>query len=148
MVPSSSRSEFRDSPGFQASTTKEMRTAVFWDITLHISGDNPDERITQLLWNSPSSMMKASRSFSPSQNANPETQRHIPEDSEHHRGCCRSLRSGIRYFSTIVTLEVSCYWSASCFVIQDFWVQLSYLKLTTELGYLRLFTYSLGQLLR
>jgi len=65
--------------------------------------------------------MKASRSFSSSQQAIPETQRHIPEDSEGHRLCCRTLRShSISYFSPVVTLEVVCYWSARCFVIQDF----------------------------
>jgi hypothetical protein len=120
MAPSSSRSAFSNSPGFQASATNYMRTALYWVITQHISGNNPEERSTKLPWTSPSLMMKASRSFSSSQDANPVTQRHFPEDSERHRLCCRTLRSHIiRYFSTVVTLEVVCYWSARCFVIQD-----------------------------
>ena len=53
-------------------------------------------------------------------NPNPETQRHIPEESERHHLCCRTLKShSIRYVSTVVTLEVVCYWSVRCFVIQD-----------------------------
>ena len=120
MVPSSSRSEFSNSPGFQASATKQMRTPLFCVITQHIRGNNPEECSTQLPWTSPSLMMKASRSLTSSQNANPETQRHIPEDSKSHCLCCRNLRShSIRYFWTVVTLEAICYWSARCFVIQD-----------------------------
>ena len=147
-MPSSSRSEFSNSPAFQASAIKYMRTAFLWVITLHISGDNPDERSTQLPWNSPSLMMKASRFFSPSQNANPETKRHIPEDSERHRLCCRTPQ-------ILYTLFLHCRDTGSrvtdqhaALLFKTFGVLFSFLKLTAELGYLRLFTYSLGQLLR
>jgi hypothetical protein len=93
---------------------------VFPDVSKEWSAILFKGKVQELPWTALPLKMTALCSFELPGNTNPATQRNIPEDPDpqHHRS--GTLRSHIRrYFSTVITLKVVCYWLSCCFVIQE-----------------------------